>query len=152
MKNYSIDKDGIKLIIDREGLKLTAYLDKKKGVPTIGIGHTKGVKIGDVITEQQAYELFKEDSNWVLNCINSTNLELNQNQVNALFCLIFNIGVGAFISSTVYRYIRLKANRKDIENAWSWWCKDQNEKGVLEIVPGLVIRRKIEYTLYFKPI
>ena len=34
-----------------EGLKLRAYRDTV-GVPTIGVGHTKGVKNGDIITKK----------------------------------------------------------------------------------------------------
>ncbi|WP_438839317.1 lysozyme, partial [Helicobacter pylori] len=36
---------GSDLIKQFEGCKLTAYLDSV-GVPTIGFGHTKGVKMG----------------------------------------------------------------------------------------------------------
>ena len=43
-----------------EGLRLFAYLDTG-GVPTIGFGHTKGVRMGDAITLKQAEQYFEQD-------------------------------------------------------------------------------------------
>ena len=43
-----------------EGLRLTAYRDAA-GVPTIGYGHTKGVRMGDRITEDWARQLLRQD-------------------------------------------------------------------------------------------
>ena len=51
MKNIS--NTGLVLIKNFEGLRLTAY-KCPAGVPTIGYGHTKNVKMGDVITLDQA--------------------------------------------------------------------------------------------------
>ncbi len=44
-----ISDKGITFIKDFEGIKLKAYKDVK-GVWTIGIGHTKGVKAGQTCT------------------------------------------------------------------------------------------------------
>ena len=43
-----------------EGCRLVAYRDAA-GVPTIGYGHTKGVRMGDRISEYWAKELLKQD-------------------------------------------------------------------------------------------
>ena len=43
-----------------EGHSLEAYKDDV-GMPTIGYGHTKGVRMGDRISEQWAKELLKMD-------------------------------------------------------------------------------------------
>ena len=43
-----------------EACRLTAYQDSV-GVWTIGYGHTKGVKRGDKITQQQADEYLRAD-------------------------------------------------------------------------------------------
>ena len=43
-----------------EGCRLTAYLDTV-GVPTIGYGHTKGVRLGDEITQAEADAFLDED-------------------------------------------------------------------------------------------
>src|SRR5260370_179567 len=44
-----------------EGYKTNAYLDPG-GVPTIGIGHTKGVKLGMTCSLMQAAAWMEEDS------------------------------------------------------------------------------------------
>ncbi|WP_369127544.1 lysozyme, partial [Xenorhabdus bovienii] len=51
-----ISNKGLEFIQQWEGLKLKAYPDPATGgIPwTIGYGHTKDVKPGQVITEQQA--------------------------------------------------------------------------------------------------
>ena len=46
-------RNGIELIKAHEGVRYNAYLCPA-GVPTIGFGHTKNVKIGDKITAEQA--------------------------------------------------------------------------------------------------
>ena len=48
-----INKRGLAIIKKYEGCRLTAY-KCPAGVYTIGYGHTKGVKKGDTITQQQA--------------------------------------------------------------------------------------------------
>ena len=47
---------GLKKLKEFEGLRKEAYLDAA-GVPTIGYGHTHGVRMGDVISEYWA-EMF----------------------------------------------------------------------------------------------
>ncbi|PHM58412.1 lysozyme [Xenorhabdus hominickii] len=58
-----ISENGLRFIQQWEGLKLKAYPDPATGgIPwTIGYGHTKGVKKGDVITEQQAEDFLHDD-------------------------------------------------------------------------------------------
>ena len=48
-----LSQKGVDFIKAHEALRLKAYQDSK-GVWTIGWGHTKGVKPGDVITREQA--------------------------------------------------------------------------------------------------
>ena len=55
----------IDLIKEHEGLVLKAYLPTPNDKWTIGYGHIKGVKPGDVITEEQAELLLREDLDWV---------------------------------------------------------------------------------------
>ena len=50
----------IQQLMVMEGHSLEAYKDEA-GVPTIGYGHTKGVRMGDRISEQWAVELLKMD-------------------------------------------------------------------------------------------
>ena len=55
-----ISQKGIDLIKRFEGCKLYAYRDSV-GIPTIGYGHTKGVKMGMSITQKQADDFLRED-------------------------------------------------------------------------------------------
>ena len=55
-----INKRGLNIIKKYEGCRLTAY-KCPAGVYTIGYGHTKGVKKGDTITQQQADLLLAMD-------------------------------------------------------------------------------------------
>ena len=55
-------KDLIELF---EGLRLRAYRDPV-GVATIGYGHTSGVRMGDVITKEQAEILLEADMTLVI--------------------------------------------------------------------------------------
>lgn len=53
------EREAEEILLD-EGLKLRAYRDTV-GVLTIGVGHTKGVKDGDIITKKQAIAFLRED-------------------------------------------------------------------------------------------
>ncbi len=53
-------KNGINLIKKFEGCRLTAY-KCAAGVPTIGYGHTAGVKMGQAITQEKADRYLKDD-------------------------------------------------------------------------------------------
>ena len=67
MKSVSIT--GLVLIKNFEGLRLTAY-KCPAGVPTIGYGHTKNVKMGDVITLEQANSYLLQDLKGTIFCVN----------------------------------------------------------------------------------
>ena len=47
-------------VMEMEGCRLEAYQDAA-GVPTIGYGHTKNVRMGDRISEYWAKEMLRED-------------------------------------------------------------------------------------------
>ena len=60
MINMNISEEGISLIKNYEGCKLEAYQDSV-GVWTIGYGHTKDVKDGDKINQDEAEHLLQEE-------------------------------------------------------------------------------------------
>ncbi len=107
-----ISQKGIDLIKKFEGCKLTAYRDSV-GIPTIGVGHTKGVKMGMTITQAQADEYLRSDLVTCEQTLNKLGVNLAQNEFDALCSWIFNLGSGAFNSSTMKRYI--VANKSDEE-------------------------------------
>lgn len=112
MTLMKISQAGIDLIKKFEGCKLCAYRDSV-GIPTIGYGHTKGVKMGMCITQKQADDFLREDVGICEKALNTCCTNFTQNQFNALCSWIFNLGTANFNSSTMRKYII--ARRGDVE-------------------------------------
>jgi len=96
------------LIKNYESFSPVVYLCPAKK-PTIGYGHV--VLPGETftrITEEQADQLLRKDVGIAENCINNyVKVTLSQNQFDALASLIFNIGINAFINSTMLKELNL---------------------------------------------
>lgn len=104
--------DGLEKLKTREGVRNKAYLDTR-GIPTIGVGHTgPEVRLGLTWTREQVTEALRAD---VKRCEDAINLycvqELKQHQFDALVSFIFNVGVYAFMRSTMLR----KLNQGDYD-------------------------------------
>jgi len=98
-----INQAGLDLIKEFEGVRLRAYLDSV-GVPTIGYGHTRGVKMGDTCTPEQADEWLREDIADAEDCVNfEVSVPLTQHEFDALCSFVFNLGCGNFRKSTLLR-------------------------------------------------
>jgi len=115
-----ISQKGIDLIKKFEGCKLQAYLCPA-GVWTIGAGHTKGVKKGMVITQQQAETFLKDDIKPIETLLNGMGINYTQGQFDALTNFIFNLGQGNFKSSTMYKYIVAKKSDLEITDQMIKW-------------------------------
>lgn len=140
----NISENGLELIKDFEGCKLTAYQDSV-GVWTIGYGHTLNVKLGDIITDRTATVLLIEDLRSVELTLNmQVEPELSQNQYDALCSFIFNLGTHAFHGSTLLK----KLNRADFVAAADEILKWDKAGGVP--LTGLTRRREAERTLFLK--
>lgn len=121
-----------------EGLRLRAYRDSG-GKPTIGYGHTQGVKMGQRITERQAEEMLEQDL-WVAGRFPSTMKEIDtQGKYDAVVSFIFNLGVGNFKRSTLYRRILHHAPDRLIQAEFRRWVHAGGK-----VLPGLVKRREWE--------
>ena len=96
---------GLKKLKEFEGLRKEAYLDAA-GVPTIGYGHTQGVRMGDVISEYWAEMFLKADLYDVEKQVDSLGLELNQPQFDALVSFAFNLGFYKLKTSTLLKTIQ----------------------------------------------
>lgn len=145
-----LDKNGINLLVELEGLKLNAY-KCSANVWTIGLGNTfyeNGTKVkeGDKITKEEAYHLFYLIATKFEKTIND-NLKsvINQNQFNALFCLCYNIGQVGFKNSTLLRLVNINPNDGNIAKQFLKWNKIA---GIAS--KGLTNRRIKESALYFK--
>jgi len=137
-----ISKNGLDLIKHFESLQLKAY-KCSANVWTIGYGHTKNVKEGDRISQDQANCFLMQDLYSVEQAIvRLVKVKLNQNQFDALCSLIFNIGISAFNKSTLLA----KLNKEDYVGAaeqFRRWNKVNNV-----VMAGLVRRRQAEEDLF----
>lgn len=99
---------GRKLIAQREGNKLVAYIDTV-GVWTIGVGHTAAAgapapKRGMRITAAESDAILARDLVDVEAAVNSSvKVKLSQDQFDAIVSMVFNIGAGAWRKSTCLR-------------------------------------------------
>jgi len=114
MTKMTTSVQGKTLIKLFESLKLQAYICPA-GKPTIGYGHTKGVKMGMVITEERANELLTEDCRECEKVLNALGVNFAQNQFDALVAWLFNIGETKFKTSSLRR--KILADAEDIEIA-----------------------------------
>lgn len=99
-----ISPAGVGLIEHYEGLRLTAYRDPV-GILTIGYGDTGGVYPGQTITQTEADARLKGrlDREFVPGVITALTRAPRQCELDAMVCLAYNIGVGAFGASTLVR-------------------------------------------------
>jgi lysozyme len=138
---------GRKAIAQREGNKLTAYVDSV-GVLTIGVGHTSAagppvVKKGMKITAAESDQILTRDLADVEASINkAVKVPLNQSQFDALVSLVFNIGGTAFAKSTLLKKLNARDYRSAADQFLVWNKGTVNGKRVA--IGGLTTRRKAE--------
>ena len=144
-----LSQKGVDFIKSHEALRLKAYQDSK-GVWTIGWGHTKGVKPGDVITREQAEQFIRDDFAWVERTLNADLVAgrdkplVTQNEFDALCSLVFNIGSNAYLESTVRRKIK-QGDKMAAARAFKLWVYSEHK-----FVQGLANRRADETRLFLQ--
>ncbi len=117
----ALSDEGFDLLFQREGKRNTVYLDSQ-GKPTVGIGHyDPSLVVGDVWTDEQVADAFAKDSAWVLAAIALVRTLLPQNQFDALFSFIFNIGLGQWGSSTMLRLLNQNASVDQVGAQFDRW-------------------------------
>lgn len=133
---------GLDIIKKFEGLRLQAYLCPA-GKPTIGWGHTYGVKMGRTISVAEAEVLLDHDYQDALSGVEELiTVPLTENQLGALASFVFNLGRGKLIGST----LRKKLNQGDYKGAAEELDKWVYAGGVK--LDGLVARRAAEKELF----
>lgn len=142
MKLMTTSNQGKDLIKAFEGLRLDAYRCPA-GVPTIGWGHTKGVKMGQHITAAQAEDLLVEDIAPIERLLNSLGINFRQEQFDALVSWIFNLGAGKFTGSTMLKRIKEDASDERITDELIRWTYSGMQQ-----LPGLINRRVAEANLF----
>lgn len=143
------NKAGIELIKSFEALRTEAYKPTPDDVWTIGYGHTKGVKEGDIITNEIAERMLKEDLDafeaGVTHALGK--IPARSNEFSAMVSLAFNIGLGNFKTSSVLRNHK-EGKHTEAASCFKLWNKQRGSDGVLRELKGLVRRRKAEAELY----
>ena len=133
--------------------KFEKFVDKtylcSAGKKTIGYGtrldYHPEIKKNVCITEPKATELLKTDLNKMVTPVikNNVKVKLKQNQLDALYSLIYNIGMDKFVSSNLLKMLnvgKFKKMKKD-------WQEFQMADG--KVLKGLVRRRQEELALFF---
>jgi len=145
-----LDKKGLDLIAEFEGLSLKPYLCSAK-VPTIGYGSTfyengTKVKLTDAqITKQRAEQLLKNTADKFAERVAVLITKpVTQNQFNALVSFAFNVGVSALKISTLLKLVNNNPNDANIAKEFLRWNKVGGR-----VVQGLTNRRIKESALYF---
>ncbi|MCY1548536.1 Lysozyme RrrD [compost metagenome] len=150
MTTRTINKSGLDLIKQYEGLRTTAYLCPAN-VPTIGYGSTKGLTRADVgrktITAVQAESLLRADLVRFEKAVAKlVSIPLSDNQFAALVSFCFNLGEGNLAKSTLLQRINANAPVADIRRSWMQWVNAGGKR-----LQGLVNRRAAEMALWKRP-
>ena len=141
-----ISRQGLDLICRFEGFSPIIYMCPA-GYPTIGYGHliTEANKeqFLDGVDEDEALDLLRQDvavaERAVLRLIT---VPLTQGQFDALASFVFNVGPAAFGNSTLLRLL----NAGDATGAAAQFRRWN--RGADGVLPGLVVRRAAERTLF----
>ena len=131
-------------LMEMEGCRLEAYKDAA-GVPTIGYGHTKNVRMGDRITQYWAMEMLREDIEEVEWQVKELNVARTEGQLDALVSFAFNLGIGRLTRSTLLKTIRNGGSKAQIQREFKRWVFAGSKQ-----LPGLVKRREWEGRRFFE--
>ena len=129
--------------MEMEGCRLAAYRDAA-GVPTIGYGHTAGIRMGDRISQQQAKALLRQDVEAVMRQVRALDVARTEAQLEALTSFAFNLGIARLRSSTLLKVIRQGGSKQAIQREFKRWVYAGGRK-----LSGLVKRREWEANHFF---
>lgn len=163
LPSFTGSSGAVEIIKKFEGFRSKPYLDSR-GIPTIGWGTTvypDGTKVtlrDKEITKKQAEIYLSYSLGNIIAGINkfmATNkkiykkgpnkgnpIVLNQNQIDALASLGYNIGRRALLNSKVYTLATIDPDNPKIRGLFMQWQSQ----------PGHQKRREAEAKLYFTPI
>ena len=144
-----INRAGLELVKEFEGLRLEAYPDPGSvdGNPwTIGYGSTAGVKKGMKITKELAEARLVDDLAEAERAVAELiEVPLNDNQFAALTSFTFNLGRGNLQKST----LRTRLNAGDYEAIPAQLARWNKNDG--KVMAGLTRRRAAEAELWRTP-
>ncbi len=135
---------GINFVKSFEGFSSTPYKDSG-GKLSIGYGHLikPGENFDNGITEEQAQDLLIKDIAWAESAVNQcVNIDLTQNEFDALVSFAYNLGGRTLLNSTLLE----KLNAGDIAEAANEFLRWDHVAG--NVVAGLTRRRVAERKLF----
>ena len=137
---------GINLIAEFEGFESRIYNDAA-GYATIGFGHLlkpgEHARFKNGISRQEGVQLLREDIKVAEKAVSEyTDVDLSQNEFDALVSFTFNLGGGAFRRSTLLR----KLNEGDRAEAADQLLRWNRAGG--RVLRGLTRRREAERTMF----
>jgi lysozyme len=140
-----ISDAGITMIKNFEGFSGKAYRCPA-GKITIGFGHTAPeLTMRDSITRARAEEILKHDLEWAAAAVNKyVKVDITQPQFDALVSLVFNIGAGAFMKSTLLKILN-KGQYDAVPAQLARWNKVGSKAS-----PGLTRRRQAEADMWLQ--
>jgi len=123
-------------------------------IPTIGYGHTHGVKMGDVCTEEQAEAWLSEDMEASATIVGNYFPNVTQNEFDALCDFCYNVGPGLrgvkdgliWLKSGEHSTLMKLVLEGDMAAAADEFPKWNLSGG--KVLPGLVVRRAAERQLF----
>lgn len=125
-----------------ESYSNTAIIPVPGDVPTVGFGTTTGVKLGDTTTPQRALVRLLNDADEYARAVKRcAPVPMYQHEFDAFVSLAYNIGPGAFCSSTLARRLILG----DYAGACAQILRWDRFRG--KPLRGLTKRRQAEYRL-----
>lgn len=143
----------VDLIKQFEGFRANAYLCPAN-VATIGYGSVtwgngQRVKMGEIVSMATAEKLLLNDLEKRAKALEG--LKVNQNQFDALISFVYNLGVGAFKGSTLFRKVQQNPEDVTIRHEFMKWNKARVAGKLMEL-KGLTRRRDAEANLYYAEI
>ena len=137
-----MSSEGLNLLKKFEGCELKSYRCSA-GVLTIGYGHTKGVTEGMQIDQEEAESMLASEMvEYESNINDNVEVDLNQNQFDAMVCWVYNLGVGNLRSSTLLKVLNNK-EYDEVPDQMKRWNKAGGR-----VLAGLVRRRDAEAALF----
>jgi lysozyme len=143
---------GLARIRDHEAFVPRNY-DDGAGNSTIGYGHMvlAGENFSGGITEAEAIKLFEKDVERVVNgALDKIEVDLTQNQIDAIGSFIFNVGPGAFEKGPL-PHINAGKHERATSRILKYITGRDVRTGERHVLRGLLKRRREEVALYKNP-
>lgn len=131
-------------IATHEAYREEAYIPVRGDVPTIGFGTTQGVKLGDKIDPVRALIRLQQDADKYAQAVKRcAPVPMHQYEFDAYVSFTYNVGSGAFCSSTIVKLLNAGDYDGACKQLLRWNGVKRNGKKI--VLPGLQKRREAEY-------